>query len=1361
MPKPTLFPICLLIVVLLLGMGQPLDAQEIGKKDRATKLMDQGRYGDAARILKRKAKRNEEDAELQERYGDVLKELHRFEESAAAYDRAELMSGLSNEGLLHYGQVLFKLGEVDRAEDVIKRYATRVPNSFIAQLMLRSMERVNEWSQVGANFIVGEVPGINSRFSEFAPIHYKDGLIFATARNIDHVNESASGYANEPYLAVYRASFEEVKKSKDDSLALPQAASFKRPKVFLRNLTGDYNIGPAAINEAQNKIIYTVAKDRLGKGERNNLELHEAFIKKDRRIKKDQVLYSSDSASFAHPSISPNGQFLVFASDMAQDSTGMDLYLVSRTDSNGWGEPRRLPATINTPLDEVFPYLKNDSTLYFSSNGHPGYGGLDFFVSKLRKGRWTNPINAKAPINSSKDDFGICFVDSAGGYFSSSRAGGAGRDDIYAFTQIASEDDTNRTDIQGVFEYANLPPEGAELALLDANDNVLSTTFTDAKGNFIFEGLPVGKDYKIKVLNPTDDMVLNANIFIVNADGEAVVQLEHEGEASFRFKTLPKDEIAGLTPLDELDDAAGMTYDIFGQLLAELDEDMTDIKLVAETDDGRIIAITYTDSNGYYSFYDLPKAEYLEISAIERDSIVYRSSIFYADDSRSEQLTETGNEYFTYKFKVINEDTRTVTPPARYSGFVKLDDKALEGIPVVIFDENNKIVEVMRTNAQGMFELRHTQPDATYKLILPDSFQVNKIEPNIYLVDRSSKRVIKTTSITLSLYRFFTPESIMEALSEQDLAYFNAAYEINGQVFKEQPGDYAGGVRIDVFDEEGNLVEASVADEDGKFSFKQLRPDEAYLFKPLIEDKGAFQLVIFDENGVASEYLRFADLQDYMYTTLQQEQVKRLEQLEAGDSPMSPVDDFIAGQIYYKLPGDYKQGIMVYAFDDKGNIIDSTLTDGKGNFTFERLSNSENFKIQVMDEIQDNPLNVALFNYNGTFLGLLALDGDNAFQYSKILLEAASELGSLDAKDKSQGLMYGQVYRELPGDYNNSLKIYAFDENGNLLDVAQMDDEGRFRFTKLTEDDNYVFRITEDDTEFNIALMDRSGNILDRLHVFNGQWTYDKLAYESYEIKLIEELDAAQAAGDLSYKAKLIEEESNAEGKKTVLYGYRSAELNQDDLDQLDAIINRWEANPSEAIQIQSHSDKAEKKGSYSFSAERSVAVARYLHDQGVPLSAMFISNWESEQPIIDCATADCDESERSKNRRSELQLIASEGLASEPDYVITFGFNEWRLDSEAEKTVYQVLQLLRNNPNQQIRIDGFTDTWGTFESNQRVSELRAKNIRNLLRLRGIEESNMEVVFHGETIPRGPCILDYPCPVELRNTNRRVEIRLK
>jgi len=219
--------------------------------------------------------------------------------------------------------------------------------------------------------------------------------------------------------------------------------------------------------------------------------------------------------------------------------------------------------------------------------------------------------------------------------------------------------------------------------------------------------------------------------------------------------------------------------------------------------------------------------------------------------------------------------------------------------------------------------------------------------------------------------------------------------------------------------------------------------------------------------------------------------------------------------------------------------------------------------------------------------------------------------------------------------------------------------------------------------------------------------------------------------------------------------------LSEKDIQQLDELIARWKQDPDKAIQIESHTDAEEQKGIYSYSAERSAAVARYLYDQGIPLDKMLISNWEFEKPVIDIEQNDCSEADRGQNRRSEVALIEALGLASEPNYIVTYEFDDWRLNQEAEKVVFQLLKELKETPSAVIRIDGFTDTWGSFESNERISELRANNLKNLLLMRGYSEKQLEVIYHGETIPRGPCILNYPCPLEERQENRRVEIRLK
>ena len=115
---------------------------------------------------------------------------------------------------------------------------------------------------------------------------------------------------------------------------------------------------------------------------------------------------------------------------------GMDLWMIKRkTKNSAWGDPVNLGKTINTAGDEVYPYLSvGKDTLYFSSNGLPGMGGLDIFMAVRKGDSWGTPVNMQYPINSSSDDFGIIFQNNKKGYLSSNRPGGKGGFDIYSFS---------------------------------------------------------------------------------------------------------------------------------------------------------------------------------------------------------------------------------------------------------------------------------------------------------------------------------------------------------------------------------------------------------------------------------------------------------------------------------------------------------------------------------------------------------------------------------------------------------------------------------------------------------------------------------------------------------------------------------------------------------------------------------------------------------------------------------------------------------------------------------------------------------------------------------------------------------------
>ncbi len=200
----------------------------------------------------------------------------------------------------------------------------------------------------------------------------------------------------------------------------------------------NFNDGTVTFDERYSKMYFTQCNGMDGREKK--CKIYEA--RKSGRewdITPKPLPFCNDNSNFGHPSLSPDGEKLYFASDMPGgygDSNTHDLYVVNYVKrGKTWGDPVNLGPVINTPENEVFPYISTDGTLYFSSDGHVGMGGLDIFSSQGSGLDWAKPENMKAPINSCADDFGIILEDTKEkGYFSSNRsAAGKADDNIYEF----------------------------------------------------------------------------------------------------------------------------------------------------------------------------------------------------------------------------------------------------------------------------------------------------------------------------------------------------------------------------------------------------------------------------------------------------------------------------------------------------------------------------------------------------------------------------------------------------------------------------------------------------------------------------------------------------------------------------------------------------------------------------------------------------------------------------------------------------------------------------------------------------------------------------------------------------------------
>ncbi|MGC4041384.1 MAG: carboxypeptidase regulatory-like domain-containing protein [Flavobacterium sp.] len=331
---------------------------------------------------------------------------------------------------------------------------------------------------------------INSTMSDFGTAFYGDKIVFASSRDSTRFNEKLYSWNKQPFLDLYVAERNYV----DGSLF--------SEKVFLKNMMTDYHEAAATFTKDLKTVFFTrniIKKKKLvlDNSRTNNFQIIKGKLEGDKLVKSESVFFNSSKYSVGHPALSEDGRWLFFASDMPGGYGETDLYVVSVAEDGTMGSPQNLGPTINTIGNELFPFFRN-GTLYFSSDGHYGWGDLDVYESKFYGGlKFSEPKNLGAPINSNKDDFAFILDEKESyGYVSSNRAQGKGSDDIYSFTK--SKPECNQL-ISGkvINAKSKLPIDQATIQVYDTFDDLITETKTDAEGNYQVK-IPCGKSIKIK-----------------------------------------------------------------------------------------------------------------------------------------------------------------------------------------------------------------------------------------------------------------------------------------------------------------------------------------------------------------------------------------------------------------------------------------------------------------------------------------------------------------------------------------------------------------------------------------------------------------------------------------------------------------------------------------------------------------------------------------------------------------------------------------------------------------------------------------------------------------------------------------------
>jgi len=339
---------------------------------------------------------------------------------AAPFYLASIEGGMDDEAAhYYYGYSLKENGKYAEASKVLENYLVTAEDSRLRKLAEREIKKIDKIDEIKAKesyYRVKNLADINTKASEYSPVYNKEFLYFVSNRDGGKVFKGTGT----PFTDIYKVG---TKGANVDLGTLELLdPMFNDPIV---------NEGSVTFSPDGSMIIFAKGNNGKTRGT-NDVNLYWARYRNGRWTE-PQALNINDTESWnSTPAMSSDGKTLYFASNRPGGYGGVDLYQTKLSSRGRWVDVKNMGESINTPGNEMFPYAADDGKLYFSSDGHPGLGGLDLFVASRQRGKVVVETLG-APVNSTTDDFGLFLFDPSKGFFTSNREGGKGDDDIYTF----------------------------------------------------------------------------------------------------------------------------------------------------------------------------------------------------------------------------------------------------------------------------------------------------------------------------------------------------------------------------------------------------------------------------------------------------------------------------------------------------------------------------------------------------------------------------------------------------------------------------------------------------------------------------------------------------------------------------------------------------------------------------------------------------------------------------------------------------------------------------------------------------------------------------------------------------------------
>ena len=717
-----------IVSVFLLFLGFSCFAQY----KQGIKYYESFQYSKAIPYLKKASNKNNAhkiDATI--KLADSYRDIEDYANAELFYKKAiELAKDTALPPIVHYNYatVLKNIDKYDEALKEFTAYLKSKPTDTKAKNSVKSFQDIKVWKSLPKEYELTNLTEINTKKSEFCPVIYDTKFYYTSWQKADLVNFEVDDFDGNPYLSIYYTNI------KHD---IPES----HIKSFSKKINSQYHAGPICFSK-QNELYVTRVNYEKHKKDKAFVNRPQLYI--STKSGKDwstlqAFQYNNIGYSVAHPSISNDGNYLFFSSDMSGGNGGMDIW-VSKKNNTGWDKPINLGSDVNTSGNEEFPFIRSDGVLFFSSDALPGFGGLDVFSAKQIAGKWILNRNEGVGINSLADDFGVFFIDSAKGYISSNRDGGKGSDDIYKFTftkKLISVDGT-------VLNSLNTTDYAKNIKVILENDKGvrLNDSKTNEKGYFRFDNLLPDNKYMIKIDETDASFSHQKRYYFMDPKGEVmrVTVVNDKGE-KFVFRNLPAID-GSLPQIDTPDDvtlAGNLTYGENPSI------PIANKKIVLKDNQGNILDETTTNEFGAFVFNKIPSGENYLISLAEPDSsIPLGAKIILANRNGKKISTLKYDGKGTFRFEVLASDKTMMKDMQVWdadllmnvAGKVLNSDKTpLKTIKVFLSDGKKDYIDTTITDATGIFRFDKLYAAVNYIINIDENDDQLKNTDKIYIAD--------------------------------------------------------------------------------------------------------------------------------------------------------------------------------------------------------------------------------------------------------------------------------------------------------------------------------------------------------------------------------------------------------------------------------------------------------------------------------------------------------------------------------------------------------------------------------------------------------------------------------------------------